>query len=171
MNSKSIKRLAVTALAAALIFIFTRFFMMPMPIPGGNGYIHLGDSFIYFFACILPMPYSLCAASIGASLADVTSGYAVYAIPTILIKAAMASCFTTKKSLFTLRNITALILATIILVLGYYIYEVIMFGHAVAIANTIGTTIQGVGNAVLFIVISVVLSKIKAYTALKEELN
>lgn len=167
-TSKSIKRLAATALAAALVFIFTRFFQIP--IIGGNGYIHPGDSMIYLFACILPMPYSLCAASIGASLADVTSGYAAYAIPTIIIKALMASCFSSKKHAFSIRNIVALLIATIVLVLGYYIAEVIMYDKSIALVNSASTAIQGAGNAVIYIVISVILTKVKAYNTFKEEL-
>ncbi len=169
MRKKSKKRLAATALAAALVFIFTRFFMMP--IAGGNGYIHLGDSFVYLFACILPLPYGLCAASIGASLADLTSGYAIYCIPTIIIKAAMAVCFSSKKTVFSLRNITALVAATVVLVLGYYIFELFLYGHEAAMVNSAGTAVQGVANALLFIVFSVVLSRVRAYNTLKEELN
>lgn len=165
---KNIKRLTVAALGAALIFILTRVFQVP--IVNGLGYIHPGDCMIYLFATLLPMPYGIFAASIGASLADITSGFGVYAIPTIIIKAAMAVWFTNKKPELSIRNLTALFMATIILVLGYYFAELIIFGRVVALANSAFTAIQGLANAALFIVLSIILCKTKAYTTFKEEL-
>ncbi len=77
------KALAVTAMFAALITAATAFIKIPAPL----GYAHAGDSVIYLAACILPAPFGFIAASVGGALADLLSGYAVWAIPTAVIKA------------------------------------------------------------------------------------
>ncbi|PKM63083.1 MAG: TIGR04002 family protein [Firmicutes bacterium HGW-Firmicutes-21] len=167
-RNKNIKRLTVAAMGAALVFIFTRFFQMP--IVNGTGYIHPGDSMIYLFTTLLPMPYGIFVGAIGASLADITSGWAVYAPFTIIIKALMAVWFTSRKNVFSVRNISALIIATIVLVAGYFLAEVFIYGKELAAPNAIFTLIQGLVNATLFITLSIILSKVKAYNTLKEEL-
>ena len=167
-RNKSIKRLTVAELGAALVFIFTYFFQLKLA--NGAGYIHPGDSMIYIFATLLPMPYGLFVGAIGASLADLTSGWAVYAIPTIIIKALMAVGFTSKRNVFSVRNISALISATIVLVAGYFVADVILLGKELASASAVFTLIQGLVNAALYISLSIILSKVKAYNALKEEL-
>ncbi|HAN22132.1 MAG: hypothetical protein A2Y15_01545 [Clostridiales bacterium GWF2_36_10] len=164
---KNIKRLTITALAAALVFIFTRFFSMTYA--GGNGYIHLGDSMIYLFATLLPMPYRIFAASIGASIADLTLA-PIYTIPTIIIKAAMAIWFTNKKSSYSFRNFVVLIPSTIILIAGYLLYDITIYGKESAFFYSQFTLIQGIANAIVFITLSIILSKSKAYTSFKEEL-
>ncbi len=70
------KALAVTAMFAALITAATAFIKIPAPL----GYAHAGDSVIYLAACILPAPFGFIAASVGGALADLLSGYAVWAI-------------------------------------------------------------------------------------------
>ncbi|MBQ8600414.1 MAG: ECF transporter S component [Clostridia bacterium] len=85
MKRKSLLNLIFAALFAALVLVVTR---LSMPI-GSFGYIHAGDAMIYLAVLLLPLPYALPAAAIGAGLADLTSGYAVYVLPTVLIKAAI----------------------------------------------------------------------------------
>ena len=88
--AKKYKRLAVAALASALTFLVVAFLQIPFPI-GQGGYINIGDAFIFLFATLLPFPYGIAAAAVGPALADVASGYAIYAPFTLLIKAAMAA--------------------------------------------------------------------------------
>ncbi|GHU99244.1 hypothetical protein FACS1894211_04310 [Clostridia bacterium] len=71
---------------AALILIFTAFTQIPL----ATGYIHLGDAFI-FIACVYIGWAAVPAAAVGSALADIISGYAVYALPTFLIKGIMAA--------------------------------------------------------------------------------
>lgn len=165
---KNIKRLATTALGAAIVCVFTAFFQIPNT---NGGYIHPGDSFIYLFACILPMPYSLIAGAIGASLADIISGYAVYALPTFIIKALMVIVFTNKQRNLSLRNLLAAAWGTVALVGGYFVAEVVMLGYEAASLNAVQSLIQGVANFGLFVIYSVILEKTKAYNSFKEELK
>ncbi|MDA3846247.1 MAG: ECF transporter S component [Vallitaleaceae bacterium] len=87
MNT-STKRMAYTGLMMALSFIGT--FIIKIPISSTGGYIHLGDGFVMLSGIILGPVYGALAAGIGSALADVVSGYAVWALPTLITKGAMA---------------------------------------------------------------------------------
>ena len=51
-SSEKLKRIVVTGLFSALIFVFTAY----IHVPTGSGYTHAGDGLIYLSASILPMP-------------------------------------------------------------------------------------------------------------------
>ena len=77
-----IKRITMTAMFAALICILTYF----IKIPTLNGYINIGDTLILLIGVILPPAYSFFASAIGSMLADIFSGYMIYAPITFFIK-------------------------------------------------------------------------------------
>ena len=58
-------------------------------IPNAMGYIHLGDGFVLLAAIILPKKYACFAGGVGAGLADIYGGYAVWAPWTLVIKIVM----------------------------------------------------------------------------------
>lgn len=65
--NKQLIYVVMAALFAAIITVVTAYVLR---IPTGNGYIHLGDSFIFLAASLLPLPYAIAAAAVGAGLAD-----------------------------------------------------------------------------------------------------
>ena len=84
--------LALSGMMAALVFVATYFFKLPVSIT--QGYIHLGDGFILLGASLLGWA-SVPAAAIGSALADLLGGYTLYILPTFVIKglvAAVAVC-------------------------------------------------------------------------------
>ncbi len=86
MTSQKILKLIIAAMFAALCCICT----MLLPIPSSNGYIHLGDGMVILSGILLGPIYGCAAAGIGSMLADLFSGYPMYAIATLLIKALAA---------------------------------------------------------------------------------
>ena len=74
-----------TAMMTAMVMIATTFFK----IPNAMGYIHLGDGFVLLAAIILPKKYACFAGGVGAGLADIYGGYAVWAPWTLVIKIVM----------------------------------------------------------------------------------
>ena len=56
-----------------------------------KGYVNLGDGIVLLSAWVLPLPYGIVAAGLGSALADLFSGYTVYAPATFVIKALMAA--------------------------------------------------------------------------------
>ena len=69
-----IRRIVLTGLFSALIFVFTAY----IHVPTGAGYTHAGDGFIYLAACLLPAPYAVAAGMIGGALADGLTGFPVW---------------------------------------------------------------------------------------------
>ncbi len=89
------QRTVISALFAALVCVTTMLIKVPSPF---KGYINLGDGAILLSAWILPPAYGALAAGIGSMLADIFSGYAIYAPATFAIKAlvAITACLTHK---------------------------------------------------------------------------
>ena len=75
--------LALSGMMAALVFVATYFFKLPVSIT--QGYIHLGDGFILLGASLLGWA-SVPAAAIGSALADLLGGYTLYILPTFVIR-------------------------------------------------------------------------------------
>ena len=67
-ESKKLRLLCLAALFAGAIAVTTAY-LLHIPIPTG-GYIHLGDALIYLAACLLPAPYAVGAAMVGARLVN-----------------------------------------------------------------------------------------------------
>ncbi len=89
MNSSKTKKIVIVALFTALVAVAT----MAVKIPTINGYIHLGDTLVYLCGIFLGPVYGAIAAGMGSFLADMLSGYAIWAIPSFLIKALDAFVF------------------------------------------------------------------------------
>jgi uncharacterized membrane protein len=85
-SNARLMKLVNTGLMMALVTLATSF----IKIPTTNGYIHLGDGFIFLSAIVLGPFYGAFAAGAGSMFADVLGGYAQWALPTLLIKSAMA---------------------------------------------------------------------------------
>lgn len=81
------KLLVYTALMAAFVFLTT--YMIQIPIPFTNGYIHMGDMSIFIAGILLGPLYGGAAAGIGSAMADFLGGYGQWIIPTLIIKTIM----------------------------------------------------------------------------------
>lgn len=85
----NIRYITFTAVMAALVFVFTFTFKIPL----GTGYTHLGDMMIFLAAWLLGGKKAAPAAGLGACLADLALGYAAWMAPTFIIKfLAVAIC-------------------------------------------------------------------------------
>ena len=92
-----------------------------------------GRRLLYLAASLLPAPYAAAAGAIGAGMADLLSGYSIWAPGTIIIKALTAFCFTNKlDKLVNKRNILGIVPALVLCVGGYYLYEAIITGNFAA---------------------------------------
>ena len=88
MNSKKIKTMTLAALLAAFACVATMLIQVPTPT---KGYVNLGDCIVNISAWLLGPVYGAAAAGIGSAMADVISGYIVYAPATLIIKGLMAA--------------------------------------------------------------------------------
>ena len=123
MKNTAARRICLAALFAASIYVFTAY----IHVPSHTGYTHFGDAFLYLAAGVLPAPYAAAAGAIGAGLADLLSGYGIWAPGTVIIKALTAFCFTSKKeTIVNRRNLLGIVPALVLCVGGYYLYEAII---------------------------------------------
>jgi uncharacterized membrane protein len=77
--------LAVTAVMAAVVFVLTRLVQVPTP---ARGYVHLGDAGIFFAAFAFGPGVGAIAGGLGTLLADITSGFPLWAPFSLLIHGA-----------------------------------------------------------------------------------
>ncbi|MDR0947180.1 MAG: TIGR04002 family protein [Ruminococcus sp.] len=153
---KNLKYLCLSGIFAALIFAVTM-----LHIPAGNGYIHMGDAVIFLCASILPQPFALGAAAIGGGLSDLISGYPMWILPTVIIKALITLSFKNSKRIFTPRNMLACITALIISVGGYFTAEMIIYNTPQAVLSIPANVIQIVISVVVYTIVGLTIDKIK----------
>lgn len=158
-NQKGLKYMCLASVLTALVFVFTAY----LHIPSVNGYVHVGDGFIYFAACLLPLPYALFVGAGGAALADCLTGYAVWAPGSAVIKALLVLCFYRKgNKILNGRNWIALLPAAVVCVGGYYLYGSILAGNfAAPLADVPGNIMQSLCSSVLFAVLAAAADKLK----------
>ncbi len=156
---KKTHNMVLTALFAGIITIMTAY-VCHIPIGINGGYLHLGDTFIYLAATILPTPYAVLAAGIGGGLADLLTA-PVWMPATIIIKIFLALTFSNKKDKFVCRrNIVSVSISGMVTIVGYALAEGILFGSfAVSAVGLILNAIQAVGSGILFVVIGLAFDK------------
>ncbi len=153
--------IALAGVFAALIFAATAF----TKIPTGVGYANLGDGVILTCAYLLG-PVAFFPAAIGSALADLFAGYVPYIPATFVIKGAMgllAGAMMRKESVTVPVKLIALVLSEIVMVAGYFAFESLpfMYGPAVASAQLIPNTLQGVVGIAVAIILTGLLSTLK----------
>lgn len=152
-----VRMIAISAMFAALITVTTAF----IKIPTALGYSHAGDSIIYLASSILPAPFAIAASAIGGALADLLSGYAIWAIPTAIIKSLNTVPFLIcrhflKKSerddkIISLPIILMLIPTTIITVGGYFVANGLLYDFPAAVAELATWYLQPGIGAIIFL--------------------
>lgn len=147
-HQESILKICICAIFTALICVGT-FISIPLPF----GYFNLGDIVILLCAWSISPVYAAIASAMGAGLADLLMGFTLYVPATVVIKALMAVCasltFKTFKKAFAskkadiLSRIISSVCAELIMVIGYFSYEYVLYGNG-AFASVIGNLLQGV---------------------------
>ena len=162
MKDNTTKKIVFAALLAALACVATMIIKIPTPL---GGYIHAGDAIVVLAGFLLGPVWGALAAGLGSGLADVISGYVVYAPGTFVIKAVVALLagwiIGTKliKNEFA-KALVAGIIGGIVMVGGYMLYEAVFMGFGVgAAANIPMNCIQGAFGAVAGAALYIALSK------------
>ena len=146
----NVKQLTLCGVLAALVFVLTYFPKVPVPVTGG--YVHLGDGAI-FLAALLLGPLGIPAAAIGSGLADLIGGYMLYVIPTVIIKGLVALvAWKLYRKGSWVSAVVAFVLAEVVMVLGYFVFECFTSGAPAAAAAILPNVMQGVAGVVLGLV-------------------
>jgi membrane spanning protein len=134
----------------ALVFIAT--FVPHIPIP--LGYAHLGDAVIFLLALLVPRRPALIAACLGSALADLLGGFALWAVPTIVIKYGMAEIVyriaPQGRAIGQGRIVTALLLSSLWMAFAYTLVGAVLYdGLIAALTSTPGLIVEGIVNSVI----------------------
>lgn len=156
------KRIVIASMLAALTCIATMIIKIPSPL---KGYLNLGDCVVLLAGWTLNPVYGLFAAGLGSALADLFSGYVVYAPATFVIKGLMAlfAFYGFKllhKKLGNLPSrIISGIIAEVVMVLGYFVFEGFMYGFVPSVVNIPANGIQGIAGLILGCILVKVFEK------------
>lgn len=156
------KKIVMAAMFAALCCVATMIIKIPSPL---KGYLNIGDCVVLLSGFMLSPAYGFLAAGIGSALADIFSGYVMYAPATFIIKGlmALAAYFIFKKTSKRLKNaqsrIIAGIAAELVMILGYFVFEGFMYGFAPSAVNIPANAIQGTLGLILGVLLAKIFEK------------
>jgi uncharacterized membrane protein len=162
MQNKMTRKLVLGGLFAALICVVT--WIAKFPVPGPTGaYVNAGDGVIYAAGLVMSGPWAAAAAGIGSMFADLLAGAPIYAPATLVIKALMgllvgAALYGRKTG--WIRMAFFMILASLIMVCGYGVYELFIYGFPTVLANLPYNLIQAVGGVIIGLVLSLIVRRI-----------
>ena len=157
MKKNHTKLMCMSGILSAFVFVITAY----LHIPTYNGYVHCGDGIIFVAACILPMPYSIMIGALGAMLADLLTGFAIWAPGSMIIKSLLAMLFTCKSNkIITKRNLVMLLPAALISAGGYYLYETLITGNlVVALSGIPASLVQAVASSIVYVALGATMDK------------
>ena len=158
------QKILIAALLAALTCVATMIIKIPSPL---KGYLNLGDCVVLLAGWMLSPVYGFLAAGLGSTLADLFSGYVVYAPATFVIKGLMAlvafygfKLLHNKIGNLSSRIITG-IFAEVVMILGYFIFEGFLYGFSPSIVNIPANGVQGAAGIILGCILIKVFEKSK----------
>ena len=163
MNTRT-KKIVMAALMAALACVATMIIKIPSPL---KGYLNLGDCIVLVSGWMLSPTYGFLAAGLGSALADVFSGYVTYAPATFVIKGVMALvAFYGFKLLHNKlgdlpSRIVSGIVAEIIMILGYFVFEGFLYGFIPSAVNIPANGVQGIAGLIIGVILMKVFEKSK----------
>ncbi len=131
--------IVMTAMMMCLILVTTYTFKIPTPF---QGYVHLGDAMIFLAVLVVGKKNGAIAAAFGSALADLMGGYVAFAPWTFVIKGLMALVMglfidymvkrgkkNVKVAGVPLIEIIGMIIAGIVMVLGYGVADAVLAGN------------------------------------------
>ena len=141
--NKSIRKLVLSALFAALSCMMTMIVQIPAP----TGYVNLGDCAVLLGGWVLGPIWGGAAAGLGSMLADILNGWASYAPATFVIKFAVAAVAALIfRAVGKNRGmLLGAVIGELLMVGGYFLYESFVLGvGAAAVASIPANLVQGV---------------------------
>lgn len=168
-NSKTYG-LVICSLLTALVFIATKFINLRLPVSVNGGLIHMGNTMLFMSAIVFGKNKGAIAGAFGMGLFDILSGWVIWAPFTFIIRGIMGyivgytAYLNNKNGNNLIFNFIGILAASIFMIAGYYITEVILYGNLTAPITSIpGNVIQLVVGAVIAIPLSAALKRTKMF--------
>ena len=138
------REIAATAIMASLATVATMIFTFP--IPATNGFFNLGDVIVVVSGLTFGPIIGGISGGLGSALADILLGYGTYAPFTLVIKGCegliVGYLAGRKEDQKISRVLMAWVAGGIILVGGYFIVQVFMYGFAGALVELPANLVQ-----------------------------
>jgi uncharacterized membrane protein len=159
--------IALASIFAALVCVATILFKIP--VPATEGYFNIGEIFIYIAAILFGPLIGGFAGGVGAGLADALTGYFNFAPATLIIK--FCEGFFIGLIIFKIqlkywegwkqRGLLCGIIAVggLIMVIGYFIYETILYGLLPALGEVPINFIQLIVGLIVAVPASIGIQK------------
>ena len=169
MNDK-LRKTVAAAVLCALTCAATLLIQIPTVT---HGYVNPGDAIVLVCGWLLGTPWGIAAAGLGSALADIISGYVIYAPATLIIKGltalTAALIFSASRRHALSARIMSAIAAELVMTLGYFVYEwlIITGSFETAVIGVPQNLFQGVIGLLGGIAVITALERTKAIEALK----
>lgn len=157
------KEVAIYGLFIALVYIATTINIQLGPTSGGL--FHLGNVMSFTIAMVFGKKAGAISGGIGMALYDILSPYAIWAPFTLIIRVIMGysigyfafkTCENKKQSI--INNAMGLIIAFLVMIVGYYVAEGILYGNwIVPLQSVFANSLQCVVGTAIAIPISAAL--------------
>ncbi len=125
--------LVINGLLIALVFISTKFINIRLPIAVNGGLIHLGNVPLFIAAIAFGPRVGAIAGGVGMAIFDITSGWALWAPFTLVVRATMGYIIghisAQKQGHSIWLNSFAILVGTLWMLVGYYFTEVLLYGN------------------------------------------
>lgn len=124
--------ITLNALLIATVFIATYFIQIRLPFSVNGGLIHLGNVALIVAAIVFGKKRGAIAGAFGMALFDVLSAYVIWAPGTFIIRGVMGymiGAIAERGGRTPLWNTIAVLAGGAWMIVGYYVYEAILFGN------------------------------------------
>ena len=162
MNRIKLKLLTRYAVLIALTTVMTM--VITIPTVATEGYLNLGDMVVFIAAFILGRKGGLIVGGVGSAMADLLLGYTHYVRVTLIVKGLEG--YLAERLLETdvgrRKPIIATSIAGIFMALGYFSFEIFMYGKG-AIASIPGNIAQGLFGAITSVVLYTSLKRARIF--------
>lgn len=159
MDKRKIRMIAYGGILTGLVLVAT---MIQIP-NGFGGNVNLGDGIIFASALILG-PFAGIVGSLGSSIADLISPFAIYAPATLVIKGLMGlvAGLLLKYGVKNRYFYTAFVflICELIMIGGYFSYECILYSVPGAILNILPNVIQAIAGIAVGLALMPLVNKI-----------
>lgn len=151
MNQVNARTVAVAAVMIALVTVFT--LTIRVPVAPTRGYINLSDVAIYFTAFTFGPWIGFLAGGIGTGLADAIAGYPQWTFISFVVhglQGFLAGWIFHRLTRATLPGmVLGWVVGTVVMVGGYFLAEVALYGMGPAYVEVPGNLIQNVAGGLV----------------------
>ena len=139
---------SLVAIMIAVVYVLTRLVQIPI---GSQGFVHLGDAAIYFAAFAFGPWVAAVAGGLGTSLVDATTGYAQWAIFSLLVHGIQGyvAGLLTRRIPGLYGQLIAVSSGGLILIAGYFFAGILLTGIGEAVTGILPNVLQALSGGIV----------------------